>query len=452
MSSRTRRLSLSDVSDEDEYLVAQQSSSEEEEGECFDMSNPKAHRKRDLGTKVPRKQQSADASDSELTDEPLPNVAVARGKDRGNAIDLSDLSDDNDEPLPTKVATKPTIQLSKWASRFLQPRPVAPIIEEPELEPMNDFILSDFTTRFRGATDVADDESSDVDAVSDGEPDIDALRIGRPVASIEATKERPAKKAKLDDDKLIKPRRESRYFKKDLATKCFNCNEIGHMSRDCVNQMVMRPCFLCGYRDHQAGTCPAVLCYRCNQPGHESRNCSSRRQDLNYCRKCGRDHYTETCTVGNDDYKDVSCMVCFEPGHLHCVPFPRPTNRRIYCPKCAGAHFFEECDENYDSRREYSASYRQSSASSNNKRTSDVTCYECGEVGHIAAKCPLKQRSRHQRFVEAEASPPTPKRNQKRKRDSTSSSYITNSKNNGNRGANTDHNSMSYAKKYFARR
>ncbi|OQR97816.1 hypothetical protein ACHHYP_10049 [Achlya hypogyna] len=473
MGSTARAITVSDVSDEEEYH-ARAASSSEEEGECVDMSNPKAHGKKALGRKPQRKlaERNMDSSDSELSDEPMPKVS--RNKEEA-VDDLSDLSDEDDEPLPelpsgrlkpinlevsdisdddeplpvaSKLPSQPRLQLSKWASRFLHPRAAAPVIEEPELEPMNDFILSDFTTRFRGATEVKESQEDNAE-LSDGEPSADNLRIGRPVASVSPPRERPAKKAKISEDKDSKPRRaESRYFRKDLATKCYNCGEIGHMSNACVNASVMRPCFLCGYRDHHAGACPAVLCYRCNQPGHESRNCGNRREHLDYCKKCGGDHYADVCKVGNDGLKDISCMVCFEPGHLHCVPFPRPTNRRVYCPKCAGAHFIEECDEDYDSRRDYSSSARPSyrpSPTSSYDRRKDQTCYECGEVGHIAAMCPLKTR-RHKRFDDEDSGPSRNSRVGKGKPTNSNNS------NTSHKRKRDEANSMSYAKKYFARR
>ncbi|OQR90046.1 hypothetical protein THRCLA_09451 [Thraustotheca clavata] len=437
------RVPLSDISDEEEFLVRE--ASEEEEDECLDMSNPRAHGKKSLGKS--RQEQQNDDTESELSDEPLPK----RVKIDEKAIE-SGISDDsdNDEPLPVPV--KPTtIQLSKWASRFLQPRTLVAPIVGPELEPMNDFILSDFTTRFRGATDIENSQDDkEQEEVSENEADEESLRIGRPVSSIDSPPKikEEVKKSPKNEEKITKPRRESRYFRKDLATRCYNCGEIGHMSNECVNEMVQRPCFLCGYRDHQASSCPSVLCYRCNLPGHESRNCSNRRQDIDYCKKCGGDgHYAKNCPVGNDNVRDVSCMVCFEPGHLHCVPFPRPTNRRIYCPKCAGAHSLEECDENYDSRRDYNNGSRSYPSSSSSYRAAQ-TCYECGEVGHIAAKCPSKRsRNRHQRFF-----------NEEDINNSSRRVVVQRKKNQGNeepknkKRKRQEQDSMAYAKKYFSRR
>ncbi|RHY34378.1 hypothetical protein DYB32_001000 [Aphanomyces invadans] len=147
-------------------------------------------------------------------------------------VTLSPPSSDVDEVFVPPMA-KPSITLSKWASRFLAPRAPAAVVDELDLQPMQDFILDDFGTRFRGTTDpdpVVDDDDDD-DGNSDGDDASNKLVVGAPIVH----KSPPSTAATKDTAAPTKPRKESRYFRKDLTTKCFNCGEIGHMSNACVN-------------------------------------------------------------------------------------------------------------------------------------------------------------------------------------------------------------------------
>lgn len=186
--------------------------------------------------------------------------------------------DEEDEPLggadddePTPEASPPqgepgsqpplplsSVKLSKWAlSRFLVPREerTIPVFEELPIEPLNDHILSDFSTRHRGtAGDVDVAKAIEDDESEDDEPD--RLVVGAPLY-VSADKSSgdagrngsagdakgAAKNADGDSKAPNRKRPESRYFVTDLATKCFNCGQIGHMSSLCMNDRV-RPLLL----------------------------------------------------------------------------------------------------------------------------------------------------------------------------------------------------------------
>lgn len=152
-----------------------------------------------------------------------------------------------DQELPSGVTT---VKLSKWAlSRFLVPREerVVPVFEELPIEPLNDHILSDFSSRHRGRTgdvEVAKVVESEESEDEDGEK----LIVGAPLfsstdtaedAGASAGKTKGVGKSAGNESKPPSRRRpESRYFVTDLATKCFNCGQIGHMSSLCMNDRV----------------------------------------------------------------------------------------------------------------------------------------------------------------------------------------------------------------------
>ncbi|KAH9101751.1 hypothetical protein AeMF1_021456 [Aphanomyces euteiches] len=409
---------------------------ESEEDECLDMSNPMAHVKSQSNQSKPDQGQakaknqprresvtSSSSEESEVDEQLVPTpivgktVDLATESDEDEAFESKQTSNEDDrgsinlgktvtqpEKSAPDNASKPKVTLSKWASRFLTPRAKPLVLEEPELEPLRDYILDDFGTRFRGNAGEepqVDDDNED----SDNDDNSKLTVVGAPIVAKAEPKNDKPEKSKSDNPKA---RKESRYFRKDLSTKCFNCGEIGHMSNACVNTTVMRPCFMCGYRDHKANECPHLLCHRCNQPGHEVRKCPNGRHDIDFCSTCGgSDHESRRCPLRDHDNKNIRCMVCFEIGHLSCIPYSRPADRRIYCPKCCGAHTHDEC---YDNRGGDNSYYRSSHEDHGRSRYNDdndsrrnngrKACFLCNEYGHIAAQCMLNNRGggKHQRF------------------------------------------------------
>ncbi|TYZ65306.1 hypothetical protein PybrP1_002314 [[Pythium] brassicae (nom. inval.)] len=268
----------------------------------------------DIGERVPVRvvfEENA-AEDTGEEDEPLGGVDDAAATP----------SAEQEEP-PRAAAVK----LSKWAlSRFLVPREerTIPVFEELPIEPLNDHILSDFSSRHRGRT--GDVEVAKVIESEESEDDDeDKLVVGAPLYSSTekatvgdasgdgACADKTKGTGKNADSKSKPPSRrrpESRYFVTDLATKCFNCGQIGHMSSLCMND----------------------------------RECSNSPPNVDNCGICGRPgHEDDDCELGDAAFQDVSCMVCVKPGHLHCVPIPPPADRKFYCPNCAEKHLLSEC-------------------------------------------------------------------------------------------------------------
>ncbi|CAK4529609.1 unnamed protein product [Aphanomyces euteiches] len=245
---------------------------ESEEDECLDMSNPMAHVKSQSNQSKPDQGQvkaknqprresvtSTSSEESEVDEQLVPTpivgktVDLATESDEDEAFESKQTSNEDDrgsinlgkavtqpEKSAPDNASKPKVTLSKWASRFLTPRAKPLVLEEPELEPLRDYILDDFGTRFRGNAGEepqVDDDNED----SDNDDNSKLTVVGAPIVAKAEPKNDKPEKSKSDNPKV---RKESRYFRKDLSTKCFNCGEIGHMSNACVNTTVMRPCFI----------------------------------------------------------------------------------------------------------------------------------------------------------------------------------------------------------------
>ncbi len=71
---------------------------------------------------------------------------------------------------------------------------------------------------------------------------------------------------------------QSRYWERDITTKCFRCQEIGHMSSNCPNDELEKPCPFCANTGHDSFSCPlSKICFNCGVPGHLNRECPERK-------------------------------------------------------------------------------------------------------------------------------------------------------------------------------
>jgi hypothetical protein len=149
--------------------VSENESEEDESFHILDPSDPRAHVKKtgNLTTPSTKSTPSTPAILSDVSDED------------------EDLSCLKEEETPTKPAIDIKEQLksklSKWAlARFLTPRQEAPALVELPIEPLNDYILSDFGTRFRGDIKI---EKENAEEQEEEEEEIIIPDVGPPLFS-----------------------------------------------------------------------------------------------------------------------------------------------------------------------------------------------------------------------------------------------------------------------------
>lgn len=376
--------------------MSESSDSDEELLHVMDPSDPRAHRParsvvQPTRSKTLRNQTSSRWDSDDDVGEPLEVISDAE-KHESDAIIVNDEEDAIDTPKQ-----KTGVTLSKWAqARFLVPanQRKVPVFEEPPLEPLNDFILSDFSSRYRGGT---GDVKVEKDIVAEEEQQQNMsskMRVGVPLFganSMPDKKEQQNRDRGEDKNKSSKQKKkefghkrpEYRYFVSDLGSKCSYCGEVGHLAPFCLNDKLEPPCYYCAFRGHQAWECPNLPCANCLQLGHQENDCNNRTIELNSCKICGRQEHSEMDCDNAGNPAAVTCMVCTKVGHLHCVPFPPPADRSVYCPHCAKNHTLNEC-----------RTYREPAATNFATRTASgrtvQTCFVCNEPGHIAAECPMR--------------------------------------------------------------
>lgn len=84
---------------------------------------------------------------------------------------------------------------------------------------------------------------------------------------------------------------ENRFIQKPITMNCWNCQEIGHSSRDCPRRR-------------------RQTCFNCRREGHISRFCPDNVPKQRFCWACKEDGHTR------DECPNISCSSCRKKGHL----------------------------------------------------------------------------------------------------------------------------------------
>lgn len=155
-----------------------------------------------------------------------------------------------------------------------------------------------------------------------------------------------------------------RYYTDDKNVICRNCNQRGHLSKNCPQPRKLPACCLCGKRGHLQYTCPTPYCANCFMAGHFYQDCSERPYWQKKCHRCGMiGHYADGCpeiwrqyhlTVVRGPLKKSSsacnpknivyCYNCGRKGHCgyECI------QRRMYSTVHPSCELVFTYDQNHD--------------------------------------------------------------------------------------------------------
>jgi len=136
-------------------------------------------------------------------------------------------------------------------------------------------------------------------------------------------------------------RQRPRYFQ---GKRCNNCNQVGHLVRDCPEPIKIPRCPMCGTPGHAETRCPNRSCLRCGQPGFGF---------LESCMHCRR-------------LNDVECTECGYYGH---VARDCPDLWRRYHATTTGSKVITP------------------SSGAAEKPDKECWCCNCGKKGHMRDDC-----------------------------------------------------------------
>ncbi|CAK3951672.1 DNA-binding HEXBP [Lecanosticta acicola] len=145
---------------------------------------------------------------------------------------------------------------------------------------------------------------------------------------------------------------EAGFIVDSLVPKCSNCNEYGHISKDCE-------------QDKNEAAKVIISCANCSEEGHRARDCANpRKSGKKGCRNC---HSSKGC----EKERVIVCRNCDQEGHVS-KECPEPRNMaKVQCRNCDEfGHTGRDCPKPTDWSR--------------------VECTTCHEKGHSYKRCSIK--------------------------------------------------------------
>ncbi|WAQ96887.1 ZCHC7-like protein [Mya arenaria] len=124
-----------------------------------------------------------------------------------------------------------------------------------------------------------------------------------------------------------------RYFKGGI--RCYNCNTVGHLSKNCPQPKKESVCFLCSEAGHHN--------INCEEPGHDARKCPTPRRSLNnVCFRCNMyGHEQIKCP---DIWRQYHLTTT--PGKLRQQKILGGRDRSVSCYNCGDhGHYGHDCEE-----------------------------------------------------------------------------------------------------------
>eukprot|EP00924_Labyrinthula_sp_SR-Ha-C_P016019 snap_masked-scaffold_4-processed-gene-16.19-mRNA-1 protein AED:1.00 eAED:1.00 QI:0/0/0/0/1/1/2/0/356 len=106
------------------------------------------------------------------------------------------------------------------------------------------------------------------------------------------------------------------------SSRCYNCNQMGHLSRDCI---LPRACFLCGLTDHISKKCPFIEAAKVDPLVKEALKIAEQKAATERSLKTvDEQNQSQEVSDTQGDAKQLICLNCNRAGHrLKNCPFQK---------------------------------------------------------------------------------------------------------------------------------